>query len=65
MAVDPGNGDDYVADGEQPGSNHRVAVFDILEDNARTVQKEIEALGGESLALRVDLTSCREVNDAV
>jgi DNA-binding beta-propeller fold protein YncE len=28
VAVDPGNGDIYVADGEEPGSNHRVAVFD-------------------------------------
>jgi DNA-binding beta-propeller fold protein YncE len=28
VAVDPGNGDVYVADGEEPGSNHRVAVFD-------------------------------------
>ena len=28
VAVDPGDGDIYVADGEEPGSNHRVAVFD-------------------------------------
>ncbi|HEV2522244.1 MAG TPA: hypothetical protein VGT24_07660 [Candidatus Acidoferrales bacterium] len=28
IAVDPNNGDVYVADGEEPGSNHRVAVFD-------------------------------------
>jgi len=28
VAVDPSNGDVYVADGEEPGSNHRVAVFD-------------------------------------
>ena len=28
VAVDPSNGDIYVADGEEPGSNHRVAVFD-------------------------------------
>jgi DNA-binding beta-propeller fold protein YncE len=28
VAVDTGNGDVYVADGEEPGSNHRVAVFD-------------------------------------
>ena len=27
VAVDPINGDIYVADGEEPGSNHRVAVF--------------------------------------
>jgi len=28
IGVDPGNGDVYVSDGEEPGSNHRVAVFD-------------------------------------
>ena len=28
VAVDPSNGDVYVADGEESGSNHRVAVFD-------------------------------------
>jgi hypothetical protein len=28
IAIDPGNGDFYVADGENPGGNHRVAVFD-------------------------------------
>lgn len=28
ITVDPTNGDVYVADGEEPGSNHRVAVFD-------------------------------------
>ena len=28
IAIDPGNGDVYVADGENPGGNHRVAVFD-------------------------------------
>jgi hypothetical protein len=28
IAIDPGNGDLYVADGENPGGNHRVAVFD-------------------------------------
>jgi hypothetical protein len=28
VAVDPSNGDVYVTDGEEPGSNHRVAVFD-------------------------------------
>ena len=27
VVVDPANGDVYVADGEEPGSNHRVAVF--------------------------------------
>jgi DNA-binding beta-propeller fold protein YncE len=28
IAVDRGGGDVYVSDGEEPGSNHRVAVFD-------------------------------------
>ena len=28
ITVDPSNGDVYVADGEEPGSNHRVVVFD-------------------------------------
>jgi DNA-binding beta-propeller fold protein YncE len=28
LVVDPSNGDIYVADGEEPGSNHRVAVLD-------------------------------------
>ena len=28
VALDAGNGDVYVADGEEPGSNHRVIVFD-------------------------------------
>src|SRR6266403_2644532 len=28
IAIDPENGDVYVADGESPGGNHRVAVFD-------------------------------------
>jgi sugar lactone lactonase YvrE len=28
IVIDPSNGDVYVADGENPGGNHRVAVFD-------------------------------------
>ena len=28
IAIDPKNGDLYVADGENPGGNHRVVVFD-------------------------------------
>ena len=28
IAVDPSNGEVYVADGEEPGSNHRLVVFD-------------------------------------
>ena len=44
---------------------NRVAVFDILGDNAEAVKKEIEAQGGEALALRVDLTKCSEIQNAV
>ena len=47
------------------GRGHRVAVLDILADNAKSVQKEIEARGSEALALRVDLTNCQEVQQAV
>lgn len=44
---------------------HRVAVFDIIVENAEAVKKEIEAQGGEALALRVDLTKCGEIQNAV
>lgn len=44
---------------------HRVALLDILADNAESVKKEIEALRSEALALRVDLTNCQEVQQAV
>ena len=44
---------------------NRIAVFDILEENAQSVVKEIEALGGAAMALRVDLTNCKEVQSAV
>jgi 2-hydroxycyclohexanecarboxyl-CoA dehydrogenase len=44
---------------------HRVAVLDILAENAESVKKEIEGFGGEGLALKVDLTNCREVQEAV
>jgi DNA-binding beta-propeller fold protein YncE len=30
IAIDPKNGDVYVADGETPGGNHRIAVFDRM-----------------------------------
>jgi 2-hydroxycyclohexanecarboxyl-CoA dehydrogenase len=43
----------------------RVAVLDILPENAREVQQEIELLGGEALALRVDLTAYGEVQAAI
>ena len=44
---------------------NRVAVWDILGENAEAVQEEIENLGGEAIALRVDLTNCQEVGHAV
>lgn len=43
----------------------QVAILDLLEDNARSVQKEIEALGNRALALRVDLTQQSQVEQAV
>ena len=46
-------------------SYKRVAVFDILGDNAQAVKKEIEALGGEALAVSVDLTKCQQVQNGV
>lgn len=44
---------------------NRVAVFDILGDNAEAVKKEIESLGGEALAIPVDLTKCSQIQAAV
>ncbi|MBI2815601.1 MAG: glucose 1-dehydrogenase [Acidobacteria bacterium] len=46
-------------------SYKRVAVFDILGDNAQAVTKEIEALGGEAIAVAVDLTKCQQVQNGV
>lgn len=43
----------------------RVAVLDIIAENAEAVKKEIESLGGEAIALRVDLTKCHEVQQGV
>ena len=43
----------------------QVAVLDLLEDNAKSVQREIEALGNRALAIRVDLTQCDQVQSAV
>jgi 2-hydroxycyclohexanecarboxyl-CoA dehydrogenase len=40
-------------------------VLDILEENAKAVQKEIESRGGDVISLTVDLTKCREVQAAV
>jgi 2-hydroxycyclohexanecarboxyl-CoA dehydrogenase len=46
-------------------SYRRVAVFDILGDNADAVKREIEALGGEAIAVQVDLTKCHQVQQGV
>jgi len=43
----------------------QVAVLDLLEDNAKSVQREIEALGNRALAIRVDLTQSDQVQQAV
>jgi 2-hydroxycyclohexanecarboxyl-CoA dehydrogenase len=44
---------------------HRVAILDVLADNAESVKKEIESHGGQALAVRVDLTNCRDVQEAI
>jgi DNA-binding beta-propeller fold protein YncE len=60
IAVDPSDGTIYVADGEEPGSNHRVAVFDR---NGRFLRQwELEHMkaetdAGESAAL-ADVPHC-------
>ena len=46
-------------------AGRRVAILDILAENAQAVKQEIESLGGEALVLRVDLTKCQEVQAAV
>jgi 2-hydroxycyclohexanecarboxyl-CoA dehydrogenase len=46
-------------------NGYRVAVLDILADNAQSVKKEIEALGREALAIRVDLTKREDVDAAI
>ncbi len=43
----------------------QVAVADILDDNARAVRAEVQALGVKGLGLRVDLTRRAEVEAAV
>jgi 2-hydroxycyclohexanecarboxyl-CoA dehydrogenase len=43
----------------------RVAVLDILAENAQAVQKEIEALGSKGFSARVDLTCLQEVQEGV
>jgi len=53
VAVDPSNGDIYVADGEEPGSNHRVAVFDrngkfLRQWVLQRTKTEAEAGAGDS-----------------
>jgi len=46
-------------------SGYRVALLDILADNARAVQKEIESLGREALPIGVDLTKRSDVEGAI
>ncbi len=53
VAVDPTNGDIYVADGEESGSNHRVAVFDrnakfLRQWVLQRTKTEAEAGAGDS-----------------
>ena len=42
-----------------------VAILDLIEENAKSVQKEVEALGRRALALRVDLTDYGQVQAAI
>jgi len=58
VAVDPSNGDIYVADGEEPGSNHRVAVFDrngkfLRQWVLQRTKAEAEAGAGDSCRYRI------------
>ncbi len=46
IAIDPKNGDVYVADGEAPGGNHRIAVFDAAGKFLR--QWELNRADGET-----------------
>ena len=46
-------------------SGYRVALLDILADNARAVQKEVESLGREALPIGVDLTRRSDVEAAI
>ena len=53
VAVDPSTGEVYVADGEEPGSNHRVAVFDrngrfLRQWVLQRTKAEAEAGAGDS-----------------
>jgi len=42
-----------------------VIILDILEEKARSVAREIEALGGKAVATKVDATKGQEVKSAV
>jgi DNA-binding beta-propeller fold protein YncE len=56
MAIDPKNGDVYVADGESPGGNHRIAVFDRTGQFLR--QWELNRTGSETGAAFVPVLHC-------
>ena len=47
------------------GEGARIGVADILEGNARSVRDEIRALGGEAVAVPVDLTVLSQIEGAV
>ncbi|MBI4480644.1 MAG: glucose 1-dehydrogenase [Acidobacteria bacterium] len=47
------------------GQGCHVAILDLIEENAQSVKKEVEALGRRALALRVDLTQQSQVDQAV
>jgi DNA-binding beta-propeller fold protein YncE len=56
MAIDPKNGDVYVADGETTGGNHRVAVFDRAGQFLR--QWELHRADGETGGGFVPILHC-------
>ncbi|MFC2058188.1 SDR family NAD(P)-dependent oxidoreductase [Chloroflexota bacterium] len=43
----------------------RVAIFDTREEEARETESEIKSLGGQVMALKIDVTQSKAVKDAV
>ena len=56
ISIDPNNGDVYVADGETPGGNHRIAVFDRSGQFLR--QWELHRADGETGDAFVPVLHC-------
>jgi DNA-binding beta-propeller fold protein YncE len=62
IAIDPKNGDVYVADGETPGGNHRIAVFDREGNFLR--QWELHRAEGETGDAFVPVLHCVALDGA-